>query len=1535
MAAEEGPAPDWAGWGSSSGRGDAAEDAAEALDSGRGSTQDASQDPASDVDKDAPDSEEHNNEDAAESSSDEAPAPSPNTLPSASGRRGSRGRGRVLRRDGLRPRSPKEDEEKDDSNSQTDAGLRLGLRILQDLLNTNSTFLHYPEAKKGMVDYHDVIEKPMWFEEVQRKFDDDEYSSIVDFVKDVRLILLNAYRYFGPDTLQTKRALRIEQVFENKLTGLPGDLRSQCLLSSTHGIETSKDEEDNVAASKTGEFFSYLLKSVSGDRTERENKRIRDLQELRQLDKEGRGKEILEWENGVLLSPPAITQMRTMWEIPLIGHLIQLTVPVLCIEQLPQYEIERMFLMPQASKSLAILMTSLLSPPIQRPKLNQIPPMPYSIWSRKLSQRVAVWYKMFQTRNHDGSKIFELCGIEKEFWNILGDWNQLEDYEYHELSFHQRVWLVKSLCDYLVHNHKTMQDALVGHSQKGKNSEFLGEDRHGRQYLHFPQLCSAPGLSTCVRVYRCVMPEERARTPDPAEGNSCINSRPTRRDYMPTWMRGRGRGGGKGKKRKQSLKMNLGAQINNLKFLSRQVYRMPNGMHIRGRRKRGTSRPVDGASSNARQEEERQSQQTPTSTPDSLTQPPDQSLDTDEKVVLSRQTRSTRKISQGFYADWSDSDSSSSSSLISKKPRQKRGSAPVSVKVKDSTNNNLKLRLTISRKQNKTSCAKNSDVSQSDNSDEDEITKSVGAEEDGSSHESAEENFNRSTGASPASEGKRDDDSDDDMKPETSEKKEETDFNITDDLCWMPTTDDLKRKNSQKRPHYNPEWLLLGAEHFELVADSVQGVRDLVESLCEENDDIGLLQRLKNQSSFTKPLCEEKLERKLLDLISDIDSLEVKMESNAQKLRWKLFEEWEEFKNRSNDGEAKAYWLSIIEGGMDIPDRSICQAANGTKEEGSPDGNITIKVEDQKGDESQPSEPQDDESQTGNELRHSLRTKKTKVDTPQQTWLQSETEDEESSEELDDVWEMPSRRRKRKSNPGRLRKNRKDEKSDDESEEKPASKKTVEKSLCVARNFSFESCGSDKEPSREGSDEKQTPKGRSASKPDQKMLPNKLTLDKEGNMFITLGCGTKVHLKKDEDGKIVVPEGHDGLSMINGKTLDQLLGSGKVVQNKNKKSSKKPVKRSTTLFPAVSQPTEIVQAKEWTPPVVKNKIQLVDVKKLTKGTSVQAKEWTPPLESSSSSTSCLKPGPPQVKTYFNRKKREGQKPSPLQKVVTPLPKKNTQPEEVVLLSDGSDDSIEVIKETEPKSSNQNAVPRIESVIGNATVDSFASKPLTKSVTMTPVVKKPTASSASKKSPQWSPVISNTVSLEPVSSTGRVPPPGAPQVVITPAKNVPARRNLQQTGVFHQPSPNQSFVPVNTLPMRQAQSQFVPVNQMVPVANQFQPTAQVVGLGNQYVVSNSQFSQMGNPYLINSAPTYQYVSVTPTPVPMPLPIRAFDVGLPPGLTGQIVLANGDNNEFSYAFKLDDGGLIFLSNEQVSKIRAANGGKLTTMVQFQTL
>lgn len=112
---------------------------------------------------------------------------------------------------------------------------------------------------------------------------------------------------------------------------------------STNGIQSSTDEGSGHISRKSKEvffsfpifsplskifftirsycfcvgadFFSYLLESVAGDRADREKNRTKVLEEGRQLDREGRGKETLQWEVKVLLAPPAITQMRTMWEV--------------------------------------------------------------------------------------------------------------------------------------------------------------------------------------------------------------------------------------------------------------------------------------------------------------------------------------------------------------------------------------------------------------------------------------------------------------------------------------------------------------------------------------------------------------------------------------------------------------------------------------------------------------------------------------------------------------------------------------------------------------------------------------------------------------------------------------------------------------------------------------------------------------------------------------------------------------------------------------------------------------------------------------------------------------------------------------------------------------------------------------------------------------------------------------------------------------------------------------------------------------------
>lgn len=93
------------------------------------------------------------------------------------------------------------------------------------------------------------------------------------------------------------------------------------------------------------------------------------------------------------------------FQLPQIGHFIYLTLKTLNIYEVPQYELERMLLMPRASRTLAMLLTSLLSSPQQRQKLNEKPYMPYKVWARKLAHKTLLWYRCFSRENQNSQKV--------------------------------------------------------------------------------------------------------------------------------------------------------------------------------------------------------------------------------------------------------------------------------------------------------------------------------------------------------------------------------------------------------------------------------------------------------------------------------------------------------------------------------------------------------------------------------------------------------------------------------------------------------------------------------------------------------------------------------------------------------------------------------------------------------------------------------------------------------------------------------------------------------------------------------------------------------------------------------------------------------------------------------------------------------------------------------------------------------------------------------------------------------------------------
>ncbi|KAI9561827.1 hypothetical protein GHT06_012788 [Daphnia sinensis] len=374
--------------------------------------------------------------------------------------------------------------------------LQRGLRIFLDLtisLHNNTTWPFMEEVdpvKDGAPDYHQVIKKPMWLKLIKDKFRKNQYSSISEFVGDMRLILENCYRYNGPNHPITKKALRLEQSLEQKLALLPSDLRSLCAVAET-------DAERKARPGSSDAYFSVLLHRVRHEREQRDQLAKEKRAEEQRLKREEKERQRCLWAER-MMNPEVKAQMKTMWEIPQIGHFLHLARGALHIGEIAQYELEHMFLMPEASALLATLMTSLLSSPNQRVKLAESPPTPYAVWSAKVNSRVAEWYRNYNKEGRQFVKLHELLGLEPMFWRVCGDTNPLDGGKlYHQLSFLKRVWIFKGICDTVAHSHKTVQEAMAEEEGPESRQVTLGQDANGFTYLHFPAVSGSD-----IRVYR-------------------------------------------------------------------------------------------------------------------------------------------------------------------------------------------------------------------------------------------------------------------------------------------------------------------------------------------------------------------------------------------------------------------------------------------------------------------------------------------------------------------------------------------------------------------------------------------------------------------------------------------------------------------------------------------------------------------------------------------------------------------------------------------------------------------------------------------------------------------------------------------------------------------------------------------------------------------------------------------------------------------------------------------------------------------------
>ncbi|XP_041754971.1 uncharacterized protein KIAA2026 [Coregonus clupeaformis] len=359
----------------------------------------------------------------------------------------------------------------------------------------------------GLKDHTDRAEghlkQSMCFRRMEEKFVSREYETITEFVADFRLMLENCYRHHGVDHWISKQAQKLEMMLEQKLTLLSRTLREKTTLAVTSkGRLGTEDERGPVGTSTRRRSVPRSLATITVGGNEsimiqalrlEEQQRAKEEKRQRELEKkeaeETSAKEVEEWEHS-LLSQAAQNPVKTMWELPAIGHFLCLAQAALNLPEIVFFELERCLLMPRCSVFLSKIMSSLLCQPQRRGTLHRRPALTYRRWESELRQRVQGWYYAMGTAEDQGW-MAEQLGLSHQFFRTAGEVNPLEENPFHLLPFIQRVWLLKGLCDNVYETQKDVQDAVLGQPIHECRESILGYDGNENAYIHFPHFCGA------------------------------------------------------------------------------------------------------------------------------------------------------------------------------------------------------------------------------------------------------------------------------------------------------------------------------------------------------------------------------------------------------------------------------------------------------------------------------------------------------------------------------------------------------------------------------------------------------------------------------------------------------------------------------------------------------------------------------------------------------------------------------------------------------------------------------------------------------------------------------------------------------------------------------------------------------------------------------------------------------------------------------------------------------------------------------------
>ncbi|XP_029564402.1 uncharacterized protein KIAA2026 isoform X3 [Salmo trutta] len=375
--------------------------------------------------------------------------------------------------------------------------------LLEKHKGITTPFLH-PIGFKDHTDRAEgQLKQSMCFRRMEEKFVSREYETITEFVADFRLMLENCYRHHGVDHWISKQAQKLEIMLEQKLTLLSRTLREKTtLVVTSKGRFGTEDERGPVGTSTRRRSVPRSLATITVGGNEsimiqalrlEEQQKVKEEKRQRELEKkeaeETSAKDVEEWECS-LLSQVAQNPVKTLWELPAIGHFLCLAQAALNLPEIVFFELERCLLMPRCSVFLSKIMSSLLCQPQRRGTLHRRPALTYRHWESELRQRVQGWYYAMGTAEDQGW-MAEQLGLSHQFFRTAGEVSPLEENPFHLLPFIQRVWLLKGLCDNVYETQKDVQDAVLGQPIHECRESILGYDGNENAYIHFPHFCGA------------------------------------------------------------------------------------------------------------------------------------------------------------------------------------------------------------------------------------------------------------------------------------------------------------------------------------------------------------------------------------------------------------------------------------------------------------------------------------------------------------------------------------------------------------------------------------------------------------------------------------------------------------------------------------------------------------------------------------------------------------------------------------------------------------------------------------------------------------------------------------------------------------------------------------------------------------------------------------------------------------------------------------------------------------------------------------